>query len=375
MSRSAWMAALLLLLGLALPACGDGNGTLDDDDSGDDDDATGDDDDATGDDDDATGDDDDATGDDDDSTQGAVSVVGTNPLDQATDVPLSTSIYIDFDGETDGTIALADSAGTAIAGLSLMVAPERLTFQADTALVAGETYTATATYTGGTHAWSFTTDAAAGTPLGLDPLGLSFAWDITGGNVVSPPAAAQFLSDATQVLLTEVTSTDSMAGTLTLMGATAEDDGVTQNLCQPTVDIPEAGADPAVWADPYFSAGPAEFSQTIPLDLMGQTFEVDVVLHGVTFEGEFTSSNSTDIDAISNGSLYFWIDGRDLDLGFIDLCSALSFVGVSCTPCPNDAEPQCVVTWVENMTAAVVPGLDLEPRDQATIDADTTNCP
>jgi len=193
---------------------------------------------------------------------------------------------------------------------------------------------------------------------------------------VSPPAAAQFLTDATQVLLTEVTSTDSANSTLTLMGATAEDDGVTQNICQPTVDIPEAGADPAVWTDPYFQAGPAEFSQTIPLDFQGNTFEVDVVLHGVTFEGEFTSSTTTEIDAISNGSLYFWLDGNDIDLGFIDLCSALSFAGVSCTPCPDEpSRSECVVTWVENMTAAVVPGLDLVERDQATIDADTTNCP
>ena len=375
MSRLAWIAALLLLLGLALPAC-DGGGALDDDDSGDDDDVTGDDDDSTGDDDDSTGDDDDSTGDDDDSTPDAVTVTGTNPADLATGIPLSTSIYVDFSGATEGSVSLADAAGTVLTGTSLFVSDERLIFLADAALTAGTVYIATVTWTDGTMDWSFTIDPASGTPLGLDPAGLTFAWDITGGTVVSPPAAAQFLSDATQVLLTEVVSTDSAGGTLQLMGASAEEDGVTQNLCQPTVDIPAAGEAPAIWTDPYFQAGPAEFSQTIPLETQAGTFDVDVILHGVTFEGEFTSSNSTDIDAISNGSLYFWLDGRDFDLGIGDLCSLVSFAGVSCTACPDEPSAnQCIVTWVENMTAAVVPGLDLEERTDAIITADTTNCP
>ncbi len=370
MTRLSWLTIVLLLLASGLPACDDGSGGLDDDDAADDDDVTGDDDDTT------AGDDDDDDDDDDDTTPGTVGIAALNPVNQATEVALGTSIYVDFDGATQGTIALADSAGTEITGTSLFVSPERLTFQADSALIAGEAYTASVNWTDGMQDWTFTTDAAGGTPLGLDPAGLTFAWDITTGNVVSPPAAAQFLTNATQVLLTEVVSTDANTTSLTLMGATADDSGVAQNLCQPTADIPAAGEDPALWLDPYFSAGPAEFSQTIAFDLQGFPVELDVVLHGVSFEGEFTSSNTTAIDAISNGTLYFWLDSRDIVLPIGDLCSGLALAGASCSACPNElSESQCVVVWVENMTAAVVPALDLVERTQEVIDQDSTNCP
>jgi hypothetical protein len=200
---------------------------------------------------------------------------------------------------------------------------------------------------------------------------------VTNGTLVSPPAAAQFLAQATQTLFTEVLSTDSVNSTLTMLAGTAEEDGLSQNLCQPTAEIPAADEDPAVWTDPTFIAGPVEISQTIEFDPGTGPVSVDAVLKGVTFSGTFTSSNGTDTDSIEDGAMSFWIDGRDIELGFGETCDLLGFLpGFSCTACPDEpAEDQCIIVWVENMSAAQVPGLDLEVRTQATIDADTTNCP
>ena len=322
-------------------------------------------------DDDSAANDDDAADDDD---AASASVLEVYPADSATDVALTTSIWVDFDAVTTGSIAVEDAGGAAVSGQSLFVSGERLVFFADSQLAAGTAYSATVTWASGTQTWSFTTGTP--TPLSLDPAGNTYAWSIAEGSIVSPPAAAQFLPQATQVLLTEVTSTDAANSTLTMLAATAEEDGETQNICLPTAAIPAKGENPAVWTDPSFFAGPANIEQTIEFDAAGNQVSVDVVLEGVTFSGDFASSNGTDVDSIVNGTLSFWFDGRNIDLGLGDTCSLLGFIpGFSCTACPDEPSAnQCIVVWVEDMEASLIPGLDLTARTQAEIDADTANC-
>jgi hypothetical protein len=186
---------------------------------------------------------------------------------------------------------------------------------------------------------------------------------------VSPPNGADLLQQlGGTVILMEATQPAATTD-LFLLGALEGDTADTQDLCQESFDLTETNA--AVYADPFFQAGPTSITQQVPLG--GQS--LNVTLADAEFSGLFGSTSGAEIDQITNGVFYGVIDVRSfgLPLG----CQAIGpLIGLTlpCAPCPDDpSATECVVMWVENLTAVSVPGLDLVERTDVDISNDP-NC-
>ena len=396
-----FLASLLVCLPLIFIGCVP---SLDDDDSS----AGDDDDDSTpSDDDDSTPSDDD----DDDDVSEAVTIVGSYPEPGATDVFVGTTLFVDFSGPTTATPTLTASGGATVALSTLWTSPTRIVVTPDSPLEFSTSYTATIEWTDGDDSMEFSTSDVGSTPVDMDLTGATYAWNVGSGAIVSPQGGEMLLGAGGDfVLLTGITAQN--GSDLDLIGGLAETDGSvpSQNLCVPTSQISGAAAaagddddsagddddsagddddsagddddsagddddSDGSWNDPTFEAGPANLQQRVPNPVTGG--EMELTLYDATFSGTFVSSTAGSLPpAIVGGTFSSHIDMRDTGMGFP--CSQLSqfMDGLVCTSCPHDpSQDECVLVWVVDVTADLIPGLTMVPRTQEVIDADTVACP
>jgi hypothetical protein len=145
-------------------------------------------------------------------------------------------------------------------------------------------------------------------------------------------------------------------------------------MCLPTTNLTENG--PAMWADPYFEVGPADFSQQLDMTAFGMGL-VDVLFRDMFITGTFAQSAPPDgpADLVVEGTVSTYVDVRDTGLGFT--CAQISAFmgGIPCSYCDHDpAAQECIEFWIIDLQAELVPELVLVPRTQVEIDADTENC-
>lgn len=360
----------LVLLPLALLlGCPSNNGNLGDDDSAaDDDTVTGDDDSVSGDDDSMSDDDDSTPGDDDDTTPQPqdADLVGTIPEDGDNDVYVGSAVWAEFDDvPANPVIALwVTDTGAPVAGELQWAQGTLIYFQPDAPLAGSTSYGASISWdVGHSESIEFETGTDGTIPVNLNPSGLVFEWDLAAGTVVTPPGGDTVIGNIPASLLMEVesateTTLDMLAGL-----AEADSDPAVQDLCFPTFSMTDGGV---VWNDPVFTAGPVDFSQTFDIPQIGP---VPVTFHDATFGGYFAANTAGDaIETIEEGTFSAWVDTAEMGLQ----CSWLSFLGVTCGACPDEpSREECLVMWVEDLQAVVVPGLDLLARSQADVDNDS----
>ena len=130
-----------------------------------------------------------------------------------------------------------------------------------------------------------------------------------------------------------------------MVGATAWDNtgAVAQYPCVEAIDFDPANFE----GNPAFQAGPV----TTSLSAGG----FDVEIHEFELSGSFESDQS----AVNNLRIRGYLDLDGLEVAGSDACDALSFLGESCGPCPDDGDESCVLLDVTDPNA---------PLTDATVD-------
>ncbi len=300
-----------------------------------------------------------APADDDDATPPVPNAVLYEPADGATGVSPSRAVVVDFEHEgARGEITLTDPLGAEVAGRTLQASLERLVFLSDGLLAPSTLYTATVAWPTGEHTWSFTTNASGSDPFAILPTDVTLHWSLTT-SVVSPPGAGVFLGIADVQLLTQITNVTDMD--MTMLGAVSTDGD--QDLCAPTFDPTEA--DSGVFVDPTFSAGPTAFAQLIDLTILGYGL-VQIPFRDAQLAGVLYDDGNSNYAGVESGRFVGVVDVRDVNIP--DACDTLGSVGLPCVPCPFDLTSEaCVVFILDDLTAAVQPGLQLEPRTSTDV--------
>ena len=311
-------------------------------------------------------DDDDSAGpgDDDDATPPIPDAVLFEPLDGSVDISPSRAVIVDFEHEgARGELTLTDPDGSSVPGRTLQVSLQRLLFLSNELLAPSTTYTATVVWPTGEHSWSFTTSTSGEESVAILPTDVTLHWSLTT-SVVSPPGAQVFLGIADVQLLTQITNvTDT---TLTMLGGLSTDGD--QDLCAPTFD--PTGTEPGVYVDPGFSVGPAAFAQLIDLSILGYGL-VQIPFRDAQLAGVLYDDGNSNYAGVESGRFVGVVDARDVNIPMA--CDTLSSVGLPCVPCPFDeASEACVVFVLDDLTAAVQPGLQLVPRSAEDVVSDPT---
>lgn len=304
--------------------------------------------------------DDDATGDDD--TTPPVEIGSTDPADGATDVYYRTDIRIVFTGVADDIwITLVDGGGSVVDGV--ITTEERATDGADYTVAAFDPFgdadepqlspetDYTVTIEWADHApvgVSFRT-GMVGTPLdgpAAQVEGRDVRLDLASATFTEPPGMgslyAEFFGEVNLILRVE--ELDAAAGTIRAVLGCAEttDEGLVQDLCQPTMEVPSG-----TWLNPYLQLGPMDIS------LVSGYYDNVPLLHatiGASFEP---------VDAMLQGGT---LDGFQLihDLGMHPhegnaACALLESLGIECVECPDGSGIDCIV-----LAARAMPGQDVQ---------------
>lgn len=304
----------------------------------------------------------DTTGPDDTGTPPACSnsISAQFPDNGNTDVYYKTDVRFTLaEEDATATIVMTDSAGAEVSGTTT-VEGKIVTWSGDD-FAPLTTYTATLNYACGAPSVSWTTSDVGG-PTEVPIVDRVFALDLASGEWVRPAGVGDLL--ATQLGDTQifVTPTETPAATITMTGAIGSQN--TQDLCSPTIPFP-----PANWSDPYFELE----SDLLPLVVAGLTIEIE--------DMSLSGAYAPDASRIQGASLRGSIDTRPLgeafDLGTTDdaVCGLVNTFGVQCEACSDGSGNYCLTVWVDNIEADYVPGLVIQERTQADIDADTVNCP
>ncbi len=193
-----------------------------------------------------------------------------------------------------------------------------------------------------------------------DLSGRTYTLDYATGELTEPAGIGDYIGDYIGLIgsgLFQITAVDDASERLDGRIAPAAEDG-SQDLCQPTVDMP--GEDGG-FENPSFTVGPAA------LYVGYDGFVVD--LEASLFSGDIAEGGNS----ISNGELITAIDTRYLDeyIGSEgDTCGYLGYVGVSCEDCNSDGEPYCLNVVMTDIELEEVEGLELTPRDEDDIAGD-----
>jgi hypothetical protein len=294
--------------------------------------------------------------------------------------------------------------------------PTRIVVVPDSPLEFSTTYTASIIWPDGDKSVEFTTSDVGSVAVDMDMTGSTYAWNVGSGTIISPEGGEVLLGSGDSfVLLTGVTAQN---GTdLDLIGGLADTEGAapSQDLCVPTTELSgaatvagddddsagddddsagddddsagddddsagddddSAGSDhDGSWHDPSFAAGPANLAFRVPNPVTGA--DMELTLYDATFSGTFVASTDGSLPPlIAGGTFSSHIDMRDTGMGFP--CAQLSqfLDGISCTACPHEpSADECVLVWVVDVVADLVPGLTMVPRSQEAIDLDTSTCP
>ncbi len=275
--------------------------------------------------------------------------LGYPTADGATDFYYRGAVEFVFDGiDEDATIELADGAGAAVDGTTAWV-DSNLVFSPAAPLAAQADYSATLTHCAGTSTVTFRTGTlGAALDDGIDLVGNTYVVSLDGARFVKPAGVGSLLLGMLEqdILLGVVAVSDTE---IQMMGAISQTDSTDQDMCEPSIDFPEA-AD--FTSAPFFSIGP----QDTTLSAAGY----DISISDLNFAGDFTSDGGQIGGAILSGE----IDARDLVGALVGgglleeedpdaVCDLIGTFGVSCEPCASDSQAYCLSIYVDQITANV----------------------
>lgn len=263
--------------------------------------------------------------------------------------------------EPDATITVTDASGAEVAGTT-EVDGTTVRFTPSTGFQASTAYTATLDYSCEDASISFTT-SDVGTAVS-DPstlVGNVYTLPLTEGRFVEPPGIGPILAGVLTVnVLIEVT--EATATEVKMMGAVSADGNPNaQDMCTETIDFPTA-ADFS--ENPFFAIGPEDTT----LSVAGYSVTIDDL--------EITGAFAADGSSLQGATLAGSIDTRPLAPlvgveGDDGVCELLGGFGIACVACSDGSGDFCLALEVQDMTAELVPGLDIMPRTQADIEADS----
>lgn len=276
---------------------------------------------------------------------GEITFSMSNPVDGS-----STHFYLDpvefglSAADASASIAVADAAGTAVAGSS-SISEDGLTvsFVADGGLAPSTSYTATLSICDGSGggSGSFTT-SSLGAEVTADLTGKTYVVDLGTARFVQPAGVADLLLGSLENnILVGVTSVD--GATLNMIGAIDDGAGGGQDFCTPSIPFP-----PASYDNPSFQVGPADTD----LNVAG----LSITINGLLIRGAFSSDGSY----FGGGRLEGQLDARTLApllgdlLGVTDpdeVCALLIGFGVTCGACGSDGAAYCVDVLADQITA------------------------
>lgn len=182
---------------------------------------------------------------------------------------------------------------------------------------------------------------SVGGGLEVDITGHAYAMDLSTVPIEAPPNLGSIVgSQLTAPLLLGVTSASRRE--LSLLFASANEDGTSQDTCVATTSVPTTD----FRNSPDLEVGPVDLQ--VPLS------GLRLPLLGATFTGTFALDGSS----IGDGTLEGTIDVRIVadalpDLGYDaeGLCTLLAGFGGSCTPCSTDQQPFCTPFRAVNIQA------------------------
>jgi hypothetical protein len=273
--------------------------------------------------------------------------LGYPTTDGASDFYYRGAVEFVFDGtDEDATVTLADGAGNAVDGSTNWV-DSNLVFQPAAPLAAQSDYVATMTHCAGSSTVSFRT-SGLGAALEGDVTGNTYVVSLDGARFVQPAGVGSLLLGMLEqdILLGVVSVSDTE---IEMMGAISRDDSTAQDMCEPSIDFPEA-AD--FTGAPFFSIGP----QDTTLSAAGY----DISISQLNIAGDFTADGSQIGGAILSGE----IDARDLVGALVGggllteedpdaVCDLIGTFGVACDACATDGELYCLSIYVDQITAEV----------------------
>lgn len=287
--------------------------------------------------------------------------LGYPTADGVSDFYYRAAVEFVFDGlDEDATIAVADGAGAAVEGTTTWV-DSNLVFQPATPLAAQSDYSATLTHCAGSSTVSFRTDSlGAALEDEVDLVGNTYVVSLDGARFVKPAGVGSLLLGMLEqdILLGVVSVSDTE---IQMMGAISQTDSTDQDMCEPSIDFPEA-AD--FTSAPFFSIGP----QNTTLSAAGY----DISISDLNFAGDFTADGGQIGGAILSGE----IDARDIVGALVGgglleeedpdaVCDLIGTFGVACEPCASDSAAYCLSIYVDQITANV--------DDQALVAQDECN--
>ncbi len=240
------------------------------------------------------------------------------------------------------SLAVTDSSGAEVAGTWT---PEGTYYwwQADGALTAGETYTATLDWQCGQDVRTFTVRSDLGAETDAAALaGRTWALDLRTARGVHPLGIDEVLQELIQFdLLVGVSASDGV--TLEWMAAVADESGA-QDACTPSIDIPasDLAGNPDV----------AVTSDLLPIEVSGSTLEIA----GMLLTGTFTADGST-MEGVTIGGN---VDTRPLagvlteeDDGDPNAVCELfgNNFNIRCTDCPDGSGTYCIDLVLDTISA------------------------
>lgn len=298
------------------------------------------------------------------------------PADGETQAYFRTTVEAKLQvADATATLALADAAGTAVAGTSTVTA-NKVVF-APTASLSPETvYNATLTYECGVVEWSFTTSEVGAAVTG-DVAGEVYALDLASGRFVHPEGVGDLIGQflTTQVLVT-VSAQDTTANTIDMLGAIAVDGEtpIVQDMCTETIPFPTADFS----GNPFWEIDGS--GTTTMINVAGYSVGID----DLQLSGAFAPDASYIAGARLAGSLDTYPLATIVDATCIDgssdypacleaVCDLAAVIG-GCEACGDGSGNHCLSLDVDNISAEGVGGTLVE-RTVPDLCADTVGCP
>ena len=285
-------------------------------------------------------------------TDCTATVSSTTLQDGAQDVYYRSPVSVVFtaDARAGAAFTLVDASGAAIPvdaswsgdGMRADLAP---------VMTPDSAHTFTVDVCGATTTVAFGT-SALGTPLALDVgelVGRTYVFGLDSATITEPAALNTFRGMLTAPILLGVEAADatsiSWLGALGIRGSTA---GTYVQADAPTWDFPAAD----FTATPYFSAG----ADAIVLGMATGSGTVEIPVTDFHVEGVFAADGESLEEAVVTG----FADMRNVAVSGTPVCNLLSGFGVPCAAC-GDGEVACLDIVAENIHAAYVPGLVVDP--------------
>jgi len=316
-------------------------------------------------------------------------IIGVSPEDSATDLFYQLDVWARFDVAPEGaTVAVADGAGSAVAGTqALEESGRKVVFTPGADLAGDTTYTATITWNSDESpaTWSFTTGPygqAVTDEAGL--IGQVMHLDLASATFVEPPAVGSllqgFLADI-YLIFTFSPESDLAGETAHIEGALGELDGpdIVQDHCSETLTF-TAGPDrtpgtaddtPATWANPEVTLTGVD----LELAIQGVNATIQDLVLSMVVHPEATG--------FAGGRFEGILDTRDLagllgdekdENGICDL--VFKTVGVGCEECGGDDPGEfCLAVVAKDIVGGALAGDIVSTSCADVIDATLGDAP